>query len=107
MKTYWISFVDETNLGCCIVDAENEKEAIEKTLELKINPGGEAMLCELPANGDADDEIKKWGKNRLISQEDLMNDGYKKLKDFDDETRHIIEGYEGLSIVCEKHNSQY
>lgn len=38
-KTFWISFSNGTNLGCCIVDAINPKAAHVKTIELGINPG--------------------------------------------------------------------
>ena len=48
MNWYWISFADEDAfLGVAVVDAADEKGAIEKTHELKINPGGEALILLL------------------------------------------------------------
>jgi hypothetical protein len=107
-KTFWISFAtDETgNLGCCIVDAKNETDAIKKTWKLKINPGGQAMLTEYALNESAKIEIAKWGKNKLISPEDLMNDGYKKLKDLDLDLQDKITNLTRVSGVCEKHNKK-
>ncbi len=88
MKTFWISFADKTgNLGCCIVDAEYENDAIKKTHDLKINPGGQAMFFDLTHRG-ADFEINKWGKDKLITPEASKNDGYKRLKDVDIITKH-------------------
>lgn len=107
MKTYWISFATKKiNLGCCIIDAENEKEAINKTIELKINPGGEAMFTVMPPdNLTVQEEIKLWGKDRLISLEDLKNRNYKQLKDLSENDQERILNNPLVSHACEKHNN--
>lgn len=84
-KTFWISFSNGTNLGCCIVDAINPKAAHVKTIELGINPGGELMITEFDNSIDAQLEILKWGKNRLITREELIADHYIPTSDMPEE----------------------
>ena len=39
LKWYWFSFsFDGKNQGCCNVQAANKKDALKKTIELKIHP---------------------------------------------------------------------
>ncbi len=39
MKWYWFSFsYNGKNQGCCNVKAKNEKEALQKTIDLDIHP---------------------------------------------------------------------
>jgi hypothetical protein len=107
MNTYWISFATDKDghLGCCIVDAENEKEALAKTFELNINAGGEALLVELDTNNEtAIKEINQWGKNKLITPQELVEDGYCKLNQLDEGLVDSIECDPSVSRVCEKHN---
>src|SRR5437764_82414 len=110
MNTYWISFVkgdneDEKNVGVCIVDAANKKAAVKKATALGINPGGEAMLWKLDPLSEATiEEINKWGKNRLISPEDLKNDNYVKLKDLNNEEMSFVQNNSSISKVCEHQN---
>lgn len=107
MQTYWISFATDKDghLGCCIVDAENESEAIKKTFELKINAGGEALIVELDlTNEEAIKEVNQWGKNRLITPQELADDGYVKLNQLDEDLVDEIENDTWVSRVCEEHN---
>lgn len=50
---YWLSFVDdEKHLGCAVVQAETEIDAISHSHMLGCNPGGEVMALEIPV-GDS------------------------------------------------------
>ncbi len=103
MKTYWISFANEQNLGCCIIDAESEEGAYTKANELGLNPGGEVLVLQIDTTTlDGLAEIGRWGKNRLISKEELINDGYKTLPDMDDDI--INDVMASGSIICEDCN---
>jgi hypothetical protein len=112
MNTYWISFVKEGqgNVGVCIVDAEDEKAAIAKTLDLGINPGGEAALFKMPNDEpEAMAEVNVLGRDRLIPWQELESLGYKKEKDLDEESpgfSEYINNHPDVSRVCEKHNKQ-
>ena len=81
VKTYWISFAPDQGpcLGCCIIDADNPINALKKTHELNINPGGQAMVSEMGESEVAINEIKKWGKDSLISMDDLRSNGYRSV----------------------------
>ena len=104
MKTYFISFAgDAGNLGCCIVDASDQAGAIAESIRMKIHPGGEALLFEMPSTPVAMAEIENLGRNRLISPAELSGAGYQKLSDLDDEQRDFIDNYPGVSRVCERH----
>lgn len=105
MKTYWISFADKKNLGCCIVDATDVKAAIAKTVELGINPGGEAQLIEYPVgNPEAEQEILRWGKNRLIPYEALIQRGAIDMNNVNPAIYQKMREDPRLSIVCQKCN---
>lgn len=51
---YWMSFVDERkpkgkrNLGACVVEANNETEAVIMSHKVGCNPGGEVALAPIP-----------------------------------------------------------
>jgi hypothetical protein len=66
MNTYWFSFVDEKFLGVAIIDAENLRQAHEKTFQNGCNPGGEAQIIEL-----YDCQIDDKHKRKLLSKEYL------------------------------------
>lgn len=87
MNHYWLSFVDtaiDRNLGCCIIEAANPKEAVIKATNLGINPGGEVMCILFSDSLDAKEEIQTMGVNRLISREELISEGYKRIHELPD-----------------------
>lgn len=98
MNTYWVSFTEGKNLGCCIIDAEDEEKALTKINDLKINPGGEVMLFIMSNDEVALKEIDKWGKNKLISPEDLLNDGYRKLGELNEE--ELNDAKHASTVIC-------
>lgn len=104
MKTFWISFaLNGKNLGVCLVDANNSTQAVSVARELKINPGGEALIFEMETTGDAINEIATLGKNRLITPKELKEREYIKLGDLNEVDRAIIE-QQSSGFVCSKHN---
>ena len=81
MGYYWMSFCDAEKpagsmfLGALIIEAPNPLEAIERSWELELNPGGEILFHEIPEvyyeRIPAD-----WIETRLITRkecEDLEN----------------------------------
>ena len=76
MNDYFISFVDDIkggNIGCIIVQAEDELSALEKTHTLKQNPGGQSAIMLLSDNSE---DIQLMGYNKLHSKKDMANLGY-------------------------------
>ena len=74
---YWLSFCDPEKpagtqfLGVILTCARNSKQAIQNTLKLGINPGGEVMVIEISgANGYLDN------LDRLLTEEMLMELDY-------------------------------
>lgn len=106
MKYYWISFAapGKGNLGCCIVQAESEKAAHEKTITLGINPGGEVLIVQINSEHPSGKrEIEKWGLNRLISKAELLGDGYQSVGEHGEEGRN----YNGpRAVVCDHCNDE-
>jgi hypothetical protein len=89
MTSWWLSFVaNHANIGVCIVDAEDIGGAVRRAAELGINPGGQVMGWPMP--DDAED-LQRFPKNVLLTQERLKEAGYLRLKDVDGETRKYIE----------------
>lgn len=100
MNTYWISFAtDDECLGICIVDAISEHLAIAKSIELSINPGGEAAIMEMPITNEAATEIESLGKNRLVSQDELIYLEYKKLKELPEKIQIGINCSDDLWVI--------
>lgn len=81
MKTYWLSFVKQgKNAGICIVTATSSINAVKKSHRVGINPGGEVAIWELPNTQMAIDEVKKWGRNKLIEPKYLFKEGYETIQ---------------------------
>ena len=76
MNYYWFSFSYQgMNNGVCAVQASEEKEAVQKTIDLGIHPSHDDMLIfEL-----TEDEWKQEGieLNRLYSKEEMNILDYK------------------------------
>ncbi len=79
LKLYWFSFAGKNgNLGICIVEAKNKELAHEKTHELKINPGGEALIVEMKGE-EAMKEAKEFEKNRLYTPKEMRAKDYESI----------------------------
>ena len=69
MATWWLSFADtgkpDRFLGVVIVSANDLSEAVKRTWELGVNPGGEITSAEMPT-GMFHEE---W-YDRLLSEEE-------------------------------------
>jgi hypothetical protein len=84
-KTYWLSYSGPvSNLGCCIIDADNHAEAIQKAKDLGLDPGGDVGIVEL--GPEAIECILDLGKNRLFYEEELIGKPYiRRARDLQDD----------------------
>jgi hypothetical protein len=73
MKTFFFSF--GADVGVVITDADSESDALSKLTRLRLNPGGEAAVFELPP-GEDHPELTELGKDRFISPSELIQKGY-------------------------------
>lgn len=106
MKWYWLSFVDpitNINSGCCNVQATNIPAAIAKSHILKINPGGEVMVLEMPAP-ELEPDI-------LYSRQELVDLAYKTMSNTADMLQVPVEQLPANyvspcynTINCNQHN---
>lgn len=106
MKTYWLSFAirSKGNLGCVITDAPNPEIAYSNVCKANLNPGGKVAIWEMNLNDPAAiREIELFGKNRLITVEELKNGGAKKVGDLTEEEQEKIESYQAAR-VCQQCN---
>ena len=105
-KTYWISFSKKKSLGVCIVDAPDVKAAHLKTIKLGINPGGEIMFIEFDDSPDAQKEINRWGKNRLISSEELEADQYLHTGQLNEYIQDALKTDPAVTVICNNCNDE-
>ena len=80
---FYISFAtDEGFRGATVVEAMDEFDAIATTTVLGINPGGEAVIIELPQDLPPETRAQMLCyKDRLVSKEELMADGARRHGD--------------------------
>jgi hypothetical protein len=72
---WYLSFVDKVHgkdkfLGACIVEADNYREAIFQAWMLKINPGGEVAIKEVP-----EEAYYLFPINKLMDRQELEKYG--------------------------------
>lgn len=74
MKWYWFSFSYKAeNQGCCNVEANNPKEALQKTIDLNIHPKHDDIeVYEL--------DEPQLEPNKLILREELSKSGFKNVR---------------------------
>ena len=101
MKTFWISFSGENGAqGICILDSESDKLAVRKALDMGIHPGGEAAVFEMSNSASSREEIRSFGKDKLITPEELKKRGYETIEEmgqdakdhFDSDSNLYFEG---------------
>lgn len=81
MPMYYLSFATpDRSLGATVVAADDEYEAIQKSHRLKINPGGEVLIIELPEELETEPEIIAC-LNKLMTREECEQLGAKRLAD--------------------------
>ena len=79
VERWWLSFSDGSNLGCVMVEVSSGGgviSAISKVHSLGINPGGEVAGYRMDDGELGDEEIARWGLDRLISRQELIDAGY-------------------------------
>lgn len=99
MSEWWISFAGEGHsLGVVIVQAKSAAAALVQTVRLGCNPGGEAMIFELPPG-----EEVELPRNVLISPQDLQRAGHRKVRDLTLEQKECLKKHP-VSNVCQECN---
>lgn len=74
---YWFSFSHEGgNAGVCIVQANDEDQALQKTIELDIHPAHDHIACFQIEDLESGMEI-----NILYTPEDMVNMNYESHKE--------------------------
>ena len=100
MPEYWISFASEdSHLGVVILQAASAEEALDGATRLNLNPGGEAMIVELPPG-----EESELPRNELISLESLPDLGYKKTSELTEEEANFIDSHPAITRICDDCN---
>lgn len=75
-KLYWFSFSYKgKNQGCCIVEEEDGKKALQKTIDLNIHPKHD----DIQAFEIGEPELEL---NRLYTPEELTKLGYVNQKNY-------------------------
>lgn len=105
MNTYWISFANDEFgcLGCCIVDGFNEGHALKNAEDFGIHPGGEALCVNLTGIEGVEQDIARYGRNRIIPAPELRAKGGKRVNEIEPDVMSAIMSDERLSVVCEQH----
>lgn len=100
MNDYFISFgTTQGNLGVVCTTAASEPSALLKTIQLGINPGGEAAIWRMYK-----EEADKLGRDRLISPEEMKTLNYKSSKDLNKmEKQRFLDR---AIVVCKDCNIQ-
>lgn len=72
MMMFYLSFSDDARfLGGTVVAATSPKDAIEQTYRLGINPGGKALICEVPEDQESNPDVISIF-NRLATKAELL-----------------------------------
>jgi hypothetical protein len=103
-KLFYISFAtDEGFFGATVVAGEDEIDAIATATILRLNPGGEAAVLEVPDDLTREDRVEMLSyRNRLVSKEELVRHGAKRLTDLSNEMQGAYE--EACTVVCKECN---
>jgi hypothetical protein len=91
MKLFYISFATDVEfLGATVIDGLSETSALDIATNLGLNPGGQAVVLELPPDlWEAPDVKPMIGK--LFNKEQMRAMGSKSHKDLDEETKELLE----------------
>lgn len=107
MSLFYISFATDAGFrGATVIDAIGEFDAIATTHVLGINPGGEAAILEMPPDMDAKAraEMNSY-KNRLVTKEELIANGAKRLADLPE---YMQDRFEDEAVkICDECNEKF
>jgi hypothetical protein len=88
---WYISFAtDKRHLGSTVVEAANAKGAIEEATRRKLNPGGEAMIVEVPKEALGHQDIARM-MNRLAGSEEMRAHGGRKISEMGPRATRVVE----------------
>jgi len=101
LTLFYLSFATNNEcLGATVVEARNPTHALMLTHAKGINPGGEAMILEVP-DDRIESDVTKACLNKLLSFEQLQAYGAVKLKDVLDFLKPDAD------FVCEDCNKRH
>lgn len=104
MPLFYISFAtDEGFRGATVVEANTETGALRRATELKLNPGGQAAILEIPENFPARSMAEMLSyKDRLVGKEELLRNGAIRKGDLPEDVQDRVE--DAATVVCEDCN---
>lgn len=84
---YYLSFATADRfLGATVVEADDAIGAVARAHELKINPGGEVMIIEVPKDLEARPDVALL-RDRLADEAEMRSRGGKKTHELDPDVR--------------------
>jgi hypothetical protein len=98
---YWISFASAQGfLGAVITEGETADGALNVVSELNLNPGGQAMIVEIPTPGF---RHEAWPyRNRLLQNNEIERVFRVRAK-----VQHVVEAAgEKCTLVCNDCNTE-
>ncbi|ODM71736.1 hypothetical protein [Bradyrhizobium elkanii] len=99
MRHFYISFAtDEAFLGATVVRGIDAQDALVDASFRGMNLGGEALILEVPA----DDPDMQAMLNRLVTREEIVSHGGKRLGDLPAGEQDGVVGT--AAFVCAEHN---
>lgn len=99
MGHYYISFAtDEGHRGSTVVKAHDPLHAVVVATELGLNPGGEAAVLYIPPGAEQSEPDLRSMINRLVTAEELLAQGAKKLGDLPQYMQDRFE--QAADVVC-------
>lgn len=99
---WYISFVeDETFAGATVVEAVSAEHAIMVATARGLNPGGEALVIEVPEEAEDEPDVQAM-RNVLFNKEQMTTQGGRRLADLPDEMQDVIE--QEATMICGKCN---
>lgn len=98
MRYFYISFATGAGfLGATIVKADDAQDALVEASFRGLNPGGEAMIIEVPDRIEAEPDFKMLF-NRLASRAELAASGARRKADLPPALNETIE--DAAEFVC-------
>jgi len=102
MPYFYISFAtDEGFLGATVVRATDADGALSVASEKGLNPGGEAMIVEVPEQAESEPDMLAM-IDRLVGKNEMLANGGTRHGDLSPEKRAAIEA--AADRVCQSCN---
>lgn len=104
MSLFYISFATPTEfLGATVVEAEDDQSALTKVTTAGVNPGGEALVIQIPFGLPADHMVQQRSyTGRLVTKDELIGHGAKRSGDLGPDMQNALK--ENATFVCAEGN---